>query len=239
MKALILAAGLGTRMKPFTDEHPKALAPVNGKPVLQRNIEWLQQFGILEVIVNVHHFANQIIDAVDGNNGWGSKITISDETSEVLETGGGIKKASWFLQQDEFALVMNADILTDLPLGEMIEFHKLHKPLATLATTARNTSRYLLFEQRVQTGNNLSLCGWKNITTNELKGTEGIPKAFSGIQILSREIFDLIPFSGKFSMIDVYLSLSKHPILSFDHSQAKLVDIGTVQKLAQAERLFP
>src|SRR5690348_1194966 len=113
MKAMILAAGLGTRLKPFTDKHPKALAIVNGKSVLQRNVEYLQQFGIHEVIVNLHHFADQVIKTIASNNGWGSHITISDETDEVLETGGGIKKASWFLRQDEDALVMNADILTD------------------------------------------------------------------------------------------------------------------------------
>lgn len=95
MKAMILAAGLGTRLKPWTDHHPKALAVVNGKSLLQRNIEYLQQFGITEVLVNVHHFADQIRDAVQKNKGWGSKITISDETDEVLETGGGLKKAGW------------------------------------------------------------------------------------------------------------------------------------------------
>ena len=105
MKAMILAAGLGTRLKPFTDQHPKALAPVNAKTVLQRNVEWLQQYGIKDVIVNVHHFADQIIAAIKNNNGWGSKVVISDETNEVLETGGGIKKAGWFLNQDENALI--------------------------------------------------------------------------------------------------------------------------------------
>lgn len=239
MKAMILAAGLGTRLTPFTNSHPKALAPVNGKPVLQRNIEWLQQYGINEAIVNVHHFAGQVINAIEQNNGWGSKITISDESSEVLETGGGIKKAAGFLKGAGAVVVMNADILTDLPLDEMIDFHTNNKPIATLATTARSTSRYLQFHQRSDTGTNLTLCGWKNILTGEVKGMEGIPKAFSGIQILSGEIFDLIPFSGKFSMIDVYLHLaSSYPILSFDHSLSKLVDIGTMEKLAQAEKLF-
>src|SRR6476620_10598372 len=96
MKAMILAAGLGTRLKPWTDHHPKALALVNGKSLLQRNIEYLQQFGISEVIVNVHHFADQIINAIEKNNGWGTKVTISDETDEVLETGGGLQKAAWY-----------------------------------------------------------------------------------------------------------------------------------------------
>lgn len=233
MNAMILAAGLGTRLKPFTDSHPKALAPVNGRPVLQRNIEWLQQYGIYDVMVNVHHHASQVTDAIKKNDGWGSRITISDETSEILETGGGIKKASWFLEKQETSLVMNADILTDLPLDEMIAFHHQNKPLATLATTHRETSRYLLFDEHQR------LQGWKNSKTGELKGREGQERAFSGVQILSRDIFPLIPFNGKFSMIDVYLALCEnHSILAFDHSKTKLVDIGTMEKLAMAEKMF-
>jgi NDP-sugar pyrophosphorylase family protein len=233
MNAMILAAGLGTRLKPFTDSHPKALAPVNGKPVLQRNIEWLQQYGIYEVIVNVHHFADQVTDAIKKSGGWGSEVTISDERNEILETGGGIKKAAWFLEKHETSLVMNADILTDLPLDKMIAFHQLQKPLATLATTSRNTSRYLLFNEEGK------LRGWKNVKTGELKGKDGQPAAFSGVQVLSREIFKLIPFEGKFSMIDAYLSLcGSYPIVSFDHSNSKLVDIGTMEKLTMAESIF-
>ena len=231
---MILAAGLGTRLKPFTDQHPKALAPVNGKPVLQKNIEWLQAAGIAEVIVNVHHFADQIISSIEANNGWGSQVTISDESDEVLETGGGISKAGWFLSKADAAVVMNADILTDMPLAEMIAYYKAEKPLATLATTQRSTSRYLLFDEENR------LTGWKNIKTNELKGNDGQPRAFSGIQILSPTIFDIMPFIGKFSMIDVYLELcANHPIISFDHSNSKMIDIGTMEKLEQAAILFP
>ena len=120
MRAMILAAGLGTRLKPFTDHHPKALALVNGKSLLQRNIEYLQQYGIKEVIVNVHHFADQIIDAVKKNNGWGSEVFISDETDEVLETGGGLLRAQDYFKEEESWVLMNADILTDLPLNKMI-----------------------------------------------------------------------------------------------------------------------
>lgn len=237
MRAMILAAGLGTRLKPFTDKHPKALAPVNNKPVLQRNIEWLQHYGITDVIINVHHFADQIIAAIDNNHGWGSHVTISDESDEVLETGGGIKKAGWFLQQDEAALVMNADILTDLPLDAMMAYHNQHKPLATLATTNRTSGRYFTFGTD---GRDVAyLQGWKNVKTNELRGKDGESRAFSGIQILSAEIFNLLTYTGKFSMIDVYLDLSKtHQIISYDHSDSKLIDIGTMEKLALAETLF-
>ncbi|MEO6916066.1 MAG: sugar phosphate nucleotidyltransferase, partial [Chitinophagaceae bacterium] len=105
MKAMILAAGLGSRLKPWTDNHPKALAIVSGKSLLQRNVEYLQFYGIREVIVNVHHFADQVIDAVRRNDGWGSDITISDETDAVLETGGGLKKAGWFFDSGDFVLM--------------------------------------------------------------------------------------------------------------------------------------
>jgi NDP-sugar pyrophosphorylase family protein len=234
MKAMILAAGLGTRLKPFTDHHPKALAPVNGKPVLQRNIEYLKHYGISEVIVNVHHFADQIVDAIQLNNGWGSKITISNEQNEVLETGGGIFKAAWFLKDSDPFVVMNADILTDFNLGEMIAFHQSHQPMGTLAVTSRNSSRALLFDAENK------LCGWKNDKTGETKGQPGQAKAFSGIQVLSPAIFDLIKFSGKFSMIDVYLDLcTKYPFNAFDHSSSLFMDIGTMEKLATAEHFFP
>src|SRR5688500_45759 len=135
MKAMILAAGLGTRLKPWTDRHPKALAIVSGKSLLQRNIEYLQQFGINEVIVNVHHFAGQIEDAIKANDGWGSTITISDETTEVLETGGGLKKAAWYFKGDSEFVLMNVDILTDLNLAAMIQQQQNSDALATLAVT--------------------------------------------------------------------------------------------------------
>ncbi len=238
MKAMILAAGLGTRLKPFTDNHPKALARVNGKTLLQRNIEYLAQFGIIEIIINVHHFANQIIDIVNANNGFGSKISISDETREVLETGGGLKKASWYFEKEnEPFVVMNVDILTDMNLAEMIKQHKKEKPLATLAVTTRFTSRYFLFDELNH------LCGWKNTKTNEQKisreSEERNPKAFSGIHVISPEIFSLIKMKGKFSMVDVYLELAKSRFISaFDHSNSKFIDVGKPESMLKAEKLF-
>ena len=153
MKAMIFAAGLGTRLKPFTNKHPKALAIVNGKPLLQRNIEYLQQQGITDVIVNVHHFADQIIDIINSNNGWGSNIVISDETDAILETGGGLKRAAWYFKEVENFVVMNADILTDLDVSAMLQQHILTQPLATLAISDRPSSRYFLFDD------NNHLCG--------------------------------------------------------------------------------
>ena len=238
MKAMILAAGLGTRLKPFTDKHPKALAIVNGKTILQRNIEYLASFGIREVIVNVHHFADQIIDLIKANNGFGSVITFSDETREVLETGGGIKKAAWFFEKDEAPfIVMNVDILTDMNLEQMMLQHKKSNSLATLAVSSRITSRYFLFDKMDH------LCGWKNENTGEQKISRAsknyIQKAFSGIQVLSPKFFDLIKMEGKFSMVDVYLDLAKtQDIMAFDHSESKFIDVGKPESILKAEQFF-
>ncbi len=236
-RGMILAAGLGTRFKPWTDRHPKALALVNGKSLLQRNIEYLQSYGIGELVVNVHHFAGQIIDALAAGNGWGSKVIISDESKEVLETGGGLKKAAGWLEGGPF-LLMNVDILTDLDLGGLIKDHLEHRPLATLAVTDRTTSRYFLFDEDQR------LCGWRNKKTGEEKislQADGLTeKAFSGIHIIEPAIFPLMHRQGKFSMVDVYLDLATtQKIRGFDHSRSKLIDVGKPESVTQAEQLFP
>jgi MurNAc alpha-1-phosphate uridylyltransferase len=237
MRAMILAAGLGTRLKPWTDHHPKALAEVRGKSLLQWNIEYLQQFGIKEVIVNVHHFADQIMKAIKKSNGWGSDITISDETDEVLETGGGLKKASWYLEGEEVFVLMNVDILTDLNLQAMIQQHQDTNAIATLAVTERVTSRYFLFNDKNE------LRGWRNVNT----GIEKIvrqsldlhQKAFSGIHVISGSIFQYLAREGKFSMVDVYLDLAKdHFIQAFDHSESRFIDVGKPESIAKAEKMF-
>lgn len=236
---MILAAGLGTRLKPFTDKHPKALAVVNGKTLLQRNIEYLAEFGIKDVIVNVHHFANQVKKFIAKNNGFGSNITISDESDAILETGGGLKKAEWFFTGSKLPFVLiNVDVLTDMDLGEMIDQHKKWQPLATLAVTTRKTSRYFLFDEMP------NLCGWKNEKTGEQKisreANSFSEKAFSGIHVISPKIFPLIKIEGKFSMVDVYLELAKtHAISAFDHSNTKFIDVGKPESIAKAEKLFP
>ena len=236
MKAMILAAGLGTRFKPWTDQHPKALALINRKSLLERNVHYLQQAGITDLLVNVHHFADQIIDAIETNDGWGSRITISDESDEVLETGGGLKKAAWFFTEAPFVM-MNADMLTDLDLKSMISFHQQHAPLATLAITDRASSRYFLFNEKDR------LCGWRNVKTGAARISFSAPvmqeKAFSGIHILSPEIFPLMQQQGKFSIVDVYLELAaSYVIKGFDHSGSKLVDVGKPEAVAMAEALF-
>lgn len=238
MKGMIFAAGLGTRLKPFTDKHPKALALVNGKTLLQRNIEYLNSFGITELIINVHHFADQIIALIKDNNGFGSSITISDERDEVLETGGGLKKASWFFSSDERPFVlMNVDVLTDLSINEMAAQHFRNNPIATLAVTSRQTSRYFLFDDEG------ILCGWKNSLTAEEKISRQAPhvyeKAFSGIHIISPDIFNYINRQGKFSIVDVYLEIARtHVVRGFDHSGTKFIDVGKPDALAKAERMF-
>ena len=245
MKAMILAAGLGKRLKPFTDSHPKALAVVNGKTLLQRNIEYLAGFGIKDVIVNVHHFANQVKKFIAKNNGFGSNITISDESDALLETGGGLKKAGWFFTDSTLPfVVINVDVLTDMDLAAMIDEHKKLQPLATLAVTSRRTSRYFLFDEMP------NLCGWKNEKTGEQKisreAREYSEKAFSGIHVISPKIFPLIKMSGlppgmnKFSMVDIYLELAKsHTITAFDHSNTKFIDVGKPESIVKAEKLFP
>lgn len=237
MKAMILAAGLGTRLKPFTDEHPKALAVVKGKTLLQRNIEYLASFDITDVIVNVHHFPDQITDLIKQNNGFGSSITISDERDKVLETGGGLMKAKDFFDEDEPFVLMNVDVLTDMNLRRMIKQHKSTKALATLAVTHRNTNRYFLFDDLE------NLCGWKNVKTGEQKISKEsgkyFEKAFSGIHVISPKIFPLVKLKGKFSMVDVYLQLCKtNCIMGFDHSTTKFVDVGKPESIRIAEEIF-
>jgi N-acetyl-alpha-D-muramate 1-phosphate uridylyltransferase len=234
MKAMILAAGLGTRLKPFTNNSPKALFPVNGKSLLHRNIAYLLSFGIKDIIVNVHHFADQIINTIEINKGWGANISISDEREEVLETGGGLKKAAHFFENDiEPFVLLNADILTNLDIASMHAAHKKLNPIATLAVTDRSTSRYLLFNEKDL------LCGWLNDKTNELKGVAGAKKAFSGIHIITPKIFELIHEEGKFSMIDLYLRLAQNQtIFGYDHSTDILVDVGKPENVPFAEIHF-
>jgi N-acetyl-alpha-D-muramate 1-phosphate uridylyltransferase len=243
MKAMIFSAGLGSRFKPWTDKHPKALAPVNGKSLLQRNIEYLQQYGIKDVIVNVHHFAEQIIHAIKSNNGWASNIIISDETNEVLETGGGLLKAKDLFTPGEKFVTCNVDILTDLDINKLLSFHEKNKSLISFGVTNRKTSRYFLFDE------NNRLCGWRNTKTSEERIALPSPsgegagvrhqKAYSCVVVFEYDIFKLIPFTGKFSLVDVYLNLAKdHLIVGYDHSGDRFVDVGKPESVSVAESLF-
>ena len=237
MKAMIFAAGLGTRFKPWTDQHPKALAIVNNKSLLQRNIEYLQEYGIKEVVVNVHHFADQIIDAVEKNKGWGSHVIISDERDEVLETGGGLLKAQAFLKNEEPFVTINADILTNLSLSSLFDFHKEKKALISFAVSNRNASRNFLFDTQNR------LCGWENKITSEQKivinESPLHAMAYSCVAVFEPLVFEFITQSGKFSLTDTYLKLAPHHLIQgMDHSGDLFIDVGKPESVAIAEKLF-
>jgi NDP-sugar pyrophosphorylase family protein len=237
-KAMIFAAGLGTRLKPFTDSHPKALALVNQKPLLQRNIEYLAGFGIRDIIINVHHFAGQVTDFLEHNKNFGLNISISHELEEPLETGGGLKHAEWFFRDCNSAfIVMNADILTNMDLGKMYRFHQDKKGIATLAVTNRRSTRNLIFDDKGL------LVGWENINTGEQKisrpGGIHYKGAFSGVHIIEPAVMGMIHQQGKFSIIDTYLELAKtEDIFVFDHTGDHVVDVGKPESITKAEELF-
>lgn len=235
-KALIFAAGKGTRLKPFTDSHPKALALVNDVPLLERNIKYLQSFGVTEFVINVHHFGEQIVEFLEKNNHFGAKIDISDEKDELLETGGGLLFAQKYLENEENFLIMNADILTDLNIHELVKFHETHLPLATLAVSDRNSSRKLFFNSE------MVLKGWMNKNSGETKMAEFNSDfkelAFSGIHCINSSIFDKIKRRGKFSIMEEYLDLMfENNILGFQH-EARLIDVGRPESVIEAEKYF-
>lgn len=236
MKALIFAAGKGTRLKPFTDHHPKALAVVNGVPLLERNIKYLQSYGINDFVINVYHFGHQIVDFVKKNSNFGAKIEFSDEKAELLETGGGLVFARKFLDFDEDFLIMNADILTDLDLNSFIKYHQEKRDFATLAVSDRVSSRKLLFNEA------MILRGWLNVQTGEQRLAEfnkGFkPLAFSGIHCINPRIFEKIKRKGKFSIMEEYLDLMHtEEIHGFEH-HANLIDVGRPESILAAEKIF-
>ena len=234
MKAMIFAAGLGTRLKPITDSIPKALVKLNGKPILEYVINNLIQAGVSEIIINVHYLGNQIIEYLNQKNNFGIRIEISDESEQILDTGGGLIKASWFFDDNQPFIVHNVDVISNINLSEMLNFHAKNNAIATLAVRKRNTSRYFLFD------NNNKLCGWKNTSTNKKiisRPSDLLHQfAFSGIHILSPEIFNLINLSGSFSIVNFYLELAKtHSIMGYNHNEGYWFDIGNIKKLQQAE----
>ena len=236
---MIFAAGLGTRLKPLTDHMPKALVPVAGKPMLEHVIFKLIASGFDEIVINVHHFAEQIIDFLKEKNNFGIKIWISDETEELLDTGGGIKKASSLL--NEPFLVHNADILSNVDLKTLYDFHLASENDATLLVSPRKTVRYLLFDQTNR------LCGWINKDTLQTK-PEGFiyqPEeqkeyAFGGIHIISPSLFKYMEgWTGKFSIMDFYLqTCPKAKLGGYAKEDLQLIDIGKPDTLAKAEEFL-
>jgi NDP-sugar pyrophosphorylase family protein len=223
-------------LKPFTDHHPKALALVNEVPLLERNIKYLQSFGINDFVINIFHFGEQIVGFLKKNGNFGAKIEISDEKEELLETGGGLVFARKFLDFDEDFLIMNADILTDLDLNSFISHHKERKDFATLAVSDRVSSRKLLFNE------DLILRGWLNVQTGEQRLAEfnkGFkPLAFSGIHCINPRIFDKIKRKGNFSIMEEYLDLMHTEEIHGYQHDAHLIDVGRPESVTKAEKIF-
>lgn len=236
MKAMILAAGMGTRLKPLTLTKPKALVEVKGIPMLEIVIRRLIKYGFTDIVVNVHHFAGQIIDFLNQHGNFGVSITISNESDELLDTGGGLLKARDFFNDGKPFLVHNVDILTDLNLTGIYNFHLEHNPLATLAVKDRSTSRSLLIND------NQELSGWKNNQSGKTiiaKGheTDLKPIAFSAVYVVNPQIFPLIREQGVFSIMDVFLRLAgSQTILTYRHDADCWIDLGRVENLKEAEQ---
>lgn len=239
MKALLFAAGLGTRLKEHTHDKPKALVSLADKPLLQHAIEHLKQFGISDITINVFHFAEQVISFVEENNSFGIDIHISDERDQLLDTGGGLKKAGTFLKGNEPILIYNVDVISNLDLNVLLKYHQEQKALATLVVRQRETSRYLMFDQ------NLQLAGWKNFSNGETiisrpeSFADAQPLAFSGIHIIQPEFLELITEVGKFPIMDLYLRLAQnHSIKAFVDRSDLWMDLGKPEQLLAAEKLF-
>jgi N-acetyl-alpha-D-muramate 1-phosphate uridylyltransferase len=239
MKAMIFAAGLGTRLEPFTRHAPKALIPVGGKPMLQRVAEKLAGAGVTTIVINVHHHPEKIREFIGGLNMPGIRFIISDETGLLLDTGGGLKKASSLLAGSEAVFLYNADVLCDIDLRQMLHHHLSKRAMATLAVSDRSSSRYFLWDENGQLG------GWRNDGTGESILCEGRPDhslqalAFSGVHIINPELTGLIREAGVFSINDVYLRLAAiHPVIYFRHDERYWADIGTPEKLQRAREMF-
>jgi len=237
MRAMILAAGLGTRLKPITNNIPKALVKISGTTLLEIGIKKLKTQGISDIIVNVHHFAEQIKKFLTVNYNFGINISISDETEKLLDTGGGLKKAIWFFDDGKPFLLHNVDVISNINLETLYSFHLNSNAIATLAVRERESSRYLLFNSE-----NI-LRGWKNIRTNKIISSEDVKSlreyAFSGIHIIDPKIFPSMPDGDIFSMIDLYLKVMKSKnICSYVDKDSFWMDVGNLESLKNAEKNF-
>ena len=240
MKALIFAAGLGTRLKPLTDTMPKALVPVHGQTLLEYQIRKLQSAGINDIIVNVHHFPDMIIDYLRENNNFGSNISISDERDNLLDTGGGLLKAWKRYAEGEAILALNVDILSEIDLTEVLRAYRSDE-LGVLVVKDRETQRYLCFDEENK------LVGWTNVATGEMKpavfsGNNSVYRrlAFSGMQVLSPQVLPLLEafaqeHGPKFSIIDFYLHVVEHDLGTLRALQIDLplLDVGKLDQLSQ------
>lgn len=240
MKAMILAAGLGTRLRPLTNDRPKALVEVGGKTLLEITLARLREFGVQEVIINVHHFADMVVDYLKANGNFGMRIEISRE-EELLDTGGGLKKAGWFFLEDSPGgdgpfVLHNVDVISTIDLNRMVAFHREHWALATLAVQERETSRYLLFDEQGR------LCGRRAAGDAEpeagRRSAGARALAFSGVHVISPRIFSLMTEIGAFSIIATYLRLAAlgEKIEAFRADEYYWRDLGRPENLAHASR---
>jgi len=240
MKAMVLAAGLGTRLRPLTDQRPKAMVEVAGRTLLEITLSHLRSFGIREVIINVHHFADMIVRYLESNDNFGMRIAISRE-EVLLDTGGGLKKAAYFFLQksvsaEEPFVLHNVDVISTIDLRRMAQFHLENRALATLAVQERQTARYLLFDDQLQ------LCGRKSAANREPEVVRHSPhlrpSAFSGIHVISPRLFSLMTEEGAFSIIAPYLRLAARGerILAFRADEYQWRDLGRLDDVMKADQ---
>ena len=237
MKAMILAAGLGTRLRPLTDDRPKALVEVGGRTMLEIALARLREFGVREVIVNVHHFADMVVDYLKAKDNFGMRIEVSCEDM-LLDTGGGLKKAAWFFlenaQGEEPFILHNVDVISTIDLRRMLQFHSEHQALATLAVQDRETSRFLLFDEH------LRLCGrrvGRQGKTEIVRASQHMEAlAFSGIHVISPRVVGMMNEVGAFSIIPTYLRLAAQGerIFAFQADEYSWRDLGTPENVALA-----
>ena len=236
MKAMILAAGLGSRLKGTTLNKPKALVDVKGVPMLVIVIEQLKKQGVKKFMVNVHHFGQQVIDYIENNNRFGVEITISDERDELLDTGGAIWKAGDFFRGTEPVLVHNVDVLSDIKLKALLDFHQKNRALATLVVRKRKSGRALLFDGEMK------LTGWADLKNKNYKWVNKPVEnfttfAYSGIYLSSPAFIEKLPFSGRFSIIDAWLEMAKtERIMAWPNTSGYWFDLGTKEKIKAAEK---
>jgi mannose-1-phosphate guanylyltransferase len=246
MKAMILAAGLGTRLRPLTDTRPKALVELNGRTLLEITLTRLQSFGVTEAIINVHHHAQMVVDYLHSKNNFGMRVEVSREDDQLLDTGGGLKKAAWFFledpaRRDDPFVLHNVDVISNIDLAAMVQFHVDRQALATLAVQSRHSSRQLLFNDQLQLSGRQGGTANPGCAVQTAPSTEPshslVPLAFSGIHILSPRLLpQLTESTTTFSIIDSYLRLASQSqkILAFRHDTSYWRDLGKPADLAQA-----
>ena len=238
MRAMILAAGLGTRLKPLTDSTPKALVKLNDHTLLELQIKKLKAEGFDRIIINIHHFAKQIKDYLKQNNFFECNIELSDESSKLLDTGGGLRKAAHFFSDGKPFLVYNVDILSNINLMKLMDFHLASKCIATLAIQDRESSRKFLFDK------NKILCGWMNKKSGEKiitrdEQSKFFPYSFSGVQIVDPKLFKYFPDKNVFSLVELYLHAAKEEkIKGYVHGEDEWFDFGKMENLSEAEKIF-